>query len=81
MTRIICRVPDCIHWGEGVCSLEQITYDVENGCLGYAAIADVLLDEDEGWKDKEKLDDEPLEWDEDEDEDSLPDEDDEGWDV
>jgi hypothetical protein len=54
---------------------------VENGCLGYAAIADVLLDEEEGCKDKEKLDDEPLEWDEDEDEDSLPDEDVEGWDV
>jgi hypothetical protein len=37
------------------------------------------LDEEEGWKDEERLDDEPLEWDEDED--SLPDEDDEGWDV
>ena len=81
MTRIVCRVPDCFHWDEGVCSLEQITYDLENGCLVYGAIADVLLDEEEGWKDKERLDDEPLEWDEDGDEDSLPDEDDEGWDV
>lgn len=79
MTRIICRVADCIHWDEGVCSLEQITYDLENGCLVYGAITDVLLDEEEGWKDEKKLDDEPLEWDEDED--SLPDEDADGWDV
>ena len=79
MTRIICRAGDCIHWDEGVCSLEQITYDLENGCLVYGAIEDVLLDEEEGWKDKEKLGDEPLEWDGDED--NVPDEDDEGWDV
>ena len=78
MTRIICRVPDCIHWDEGVCSLEQMTYDLENGCLVYGAIVDDLLDEEEGWKDEEKLGDEPLEWDEDAD--SPPGEDDEGWD-
>ena len=78
MTRVICRAGDCIHWDEGVCSLEQITYDLENGCLVYGAIADGLLDEEEGWKDEKKLGDEPLEWDEDAD--SLPDEDDEGWD-
>ena len=79
MTRIVCRAGDCIHWDEGVCSLEQITYDLENGCLAYEAIADVVLDEEEGGKDEDMLDDEPLEWDEDED--NVPDEDDEGWDV
>ncbi len=79
MTRIICRVPDCIHWDEGVCSLEQITYDLKNGCLVYGAIVDVLLDEEEEWKDEEKLDDEPLEWDEDKD--NVPDEDSESWHV
>ncbi len=79
MTRILCRAGDCVHWDEGICSLERITYDPQSGCLSYGAIADMPLDEEEGRKDEERLDDEPLEWDEDED--SLPDEDDEGWDV
>jgi hypothetical protein len=79
MTTITCRAGDCIHWDEGVCSLEQITYDLEKGCLLYGAIEDVLLGDEEEWKNVEMLDDEPLEWDGDED--SVPDEDDEGWDV
>jgi hypothetical protein len=80
MTKIICRASDCIYWEEGVCSSEEITYDPENGCLTYEGIEDVLLEDDEEWEDEDILDEEPLEWDEDE-EDLLDEEEEDDWDV
>jgi hypothetical protein len=80
MTKIICRASDCIYWEEGVCSSEEITYDPENGCLTYEGIEDVLLEDDEEWEDEDMLDEEPLEWDEDE-EDLLDEEEEDDWDV
>jgi hypothetical protein len=80
MTKIICRASDCIYWEEGVCSSEEITYDPENGCLTYEGYEDVLLEDDEEWEDEEILDEEPLEWDEDE-EDLLDEEEEDEWDV
>ncbi len=80
MTKIICRASDCIYWEEGVCSSEEITYDPENGCLTYEGIEDVLLEDDEEWEDEDMLDEEPLEWDEEE-EDLLDEEEEDDWDV
>ena len=80
MTKIICRASDCVYWEEGVCSSEEITYDPENGCLTYEGIEDVLLEDDEEWEDEDILDEEPLEWDEDE-EDLLDEEEEDDWDV
>jgi len=80
MTKIICRVSDCVHWEDGVCTSEQITYDPENGCLTYEGMEDVILEDDEEWDEEDMLDEEPLEWDEDEEEEDLLDEDeDDDW--
>ncbi|MCS7259650.1 MAG: hypothetical protein NZ765_02550 [Anaerolineae bacterium] len=77
MTKIICRASDCIHWDDGICSSEQITYDPEGGCLTYEGIEDAMLEDDEEWEEEEEiLDEEPLEWEEEEEED-LFDEDEE----
>jgi hypothetical protein len=80
MTKIICRASDCIYWEEGVCSSEEITYDPENGCLTYEGYEDVLLEDDEEWEDEDVLDEEPLEWDEDEEE-LVDEEEEDEWDV
>jgi hypothetical protein len=80
MTKIICRVSDCVHWDDGVCSSEQITYDPENGCLTYEGIEDVILEDDEEWEEEDILDEEPLEWDEEEEEDLADEEDEDDWD-
>jgi hypothetical protein len=80
MTKIICRVSDCVHWDDGVCSSEQITYDPENGCLTYEGIEDVILEDDEEWEEEDILDEEPLEWDEEEEEDLLDEENEDDWD-
>jgi hypothetical protein len=79
MTKIICRVSDCVHWDDGVCSSEQITYDPENGCLTYEGIEDVVLEGDEEWDEEDILDEEPLEWDEEEEEDALEEDEDDDW--
>jgi len=80
MTKIICRVSDCVHWDDGVCSSEQITYDPENGCLTYEGIEDVILEDDEEWEEEDTLDEEPLEWDEEEEEDQLDEDNEDDWD-
>jgi len=84
MTKIICRASDCIFWDEGKCSSEEITYDPEQGCLTYEGIEDVLVEDEEEWDEDEPVDDDLLEWDEedeelldldeDEDEDEIDDE-------
>lgn len=79
MTKIICRVSDCVHWEDGVCTSEQITYDPENGCLTYEGIEDVMLEDDEEWDEEDILDEEPLEWDEEEEEDLLDEDEDDDW--
>ena len=79
MTKIICRVSDCVHWDDGVCSSEQITYDPENGCLTYEGIEDAILEDDEEWDEEDILDEEPLEWDEEEEEDLLDEDEDDDW--
>jgi hypothetical protein len=83
MTKIICRASDCIFWEEGICSSEEITYDPEQGCLTFEGLEDVLLEDEEEWEDDDILDDEALDWDEEEDELLELDEDeiDEEWDV
>jgi hypothetical protein len=84
MTRIICRASDCIYWEEGICSSEKITYDPEQGCLTHEGIEDVLLEDEEEWEDDDILDDEALDWVEEDDdlldldEDEIDEED---WDV
>jgi hypothetical protein len=79
MTKIICRVSDCVHWEDGVCSSEQITYDPENGCLTYEGIEDVILEDDGEWDEEDILDEEPLEWDDEEEEDLLEEDEDDDW--
>ena len=79
MTKIICRVSDCVHWDDGACSSDQITYDPENGCLTYEGIEDAILEDEEEW-DEEGIQDEPLEWDEDEEEDPLDEDEEDEWD-
>ncbi len=83
MTKIICRASDCIYWEEGMCSSEEITYDPEQGCLTFEGIEDVLLEDEDEWDDDDILDDETLDWDEEEDEllDLDEDEIDDDWDV
>jgi hypothetical protein len=66
MSEIICRASDCIFWDEGICSSEKITYDPESGCLTYEGIEDILLEEEE-WEDDDILDDEALDWGDEED--------------
>ena len=79
MTKIICRVSDCVHWDDGACSSDQITYDPENGCLTYEGIEDAILEDEEEW-DEEGIQEEPLEWDEDEEEDPLDEDEEDEWD-
>ena len=79
MTKIICRVSDCVHWDDGACSSDQITYDPENGCLAYEGIEDAILEDEEEW-DEEGIQEEPLEWDEDEEEDPLDEDEEDEWD-
>ena len=79
MTKIICRVSDCVHWDDGACSSDQITYDPENGCLSYEGIEDAILEDEEEW-DEEGIQEEPLEWDEDEEEDPLDEDEEDEWD-
>lgn len=79
MTKIICRVSDCVHWDDGACSSDQITYDPENGCLNYEGIEDAILEDEEEW-DEEGIQEEPLEWDEDEEEDPLDEDEEDEWD-
>ena len=62
MTKIICRVSDCIYCDEGTCSSDEITYDPEQGCLTLEGIEDILLEDEEEWDD-DSLDDDTLEWD------------------
>lgn len=66
MSKIICRASDCIFWDEGTCSSEEITYDPESGCLTYEGIEDILLEEEE-WEGDDILDDETLDWGDEED--------------
>ncbi len=81
MTKIICRASDCIHWDDGVCSSEQITYDPEGGCLTYEGIEDAMLEDDEEWGEEEEeiLDEEPLEWEEEEEEDLFDEDEEDDW--
>ena len=79
MTKIICRVSDCVHWDDGACSSDQITYDPENGCLTYDGIEDAILEDDEEW-DEEDIQEEPLAWDEDEEDEPLDEDEEDEWD-
>jgi len=62
MTKIVCRASDCIYWEEGTCASEKITYDPEQGCLTHEGIEDVLLEDEEEWEEEDILDDETLDW-------------------
>ena len=54
MVKIICRAVDCIFWEDGLCSSEEITYDLDEGCLTYEVIDDVLgMEDDDDWDDDE----------------------------
>jgi hypothetical protein len=75
MTKIICRANDCIFWDEGTCSSEEITYDPEHGCLTYEGIEDVLLEDEEEWEEEDILDEDVLEWDDEEEEEEEEEED------
>jgi hypothetical protein len=81
MTKIICRVSDCVFWDEGVCSSDEITYDPENGCLTYEGIEDFSLEDDEEWEEEDMLDEEPLEWDEEEEDELLDEDEEDEWDA
>ncbi|MGW8180365.1 MAG: hypothetical protein ACWGQW_16635, partial [bacterium] len=43
-------------------SSEKITYDPEQGCLTHEGIEDVLLEDEEEWEEDDILDDEALDW-------------------
>ena len=83
MTKIICRASDCIYWEEGACSSDEMTYDPEQGCLTFEGLEDILLEDEEDWDDDDILDDEAIDWDEEDDEllDLDEDEIDDDWDV
>ncbi len=66
MTNIVCRASDCIFWEDGTCTSDKIVYDPENGCLTHEGIEDILLEE-EDWDEDDIIDDEEIEWDEEED--------------
>jgi hypothetical protein len=76
MTQIICRVTACVFWEQGVCSAEQIEYELDDGCLTFQDMGDLELegeDDDLDWEDDEDaglFDDDDDAWDDD----------DEGWD-
>lgn len=78
LTKIVCRATDCIFNEAKLCTSEEIVYDPEEGCLTYE-ILDDLVEDEEDEVESNLLDDDDLEWDEDDDlflEDEL-DEDDE----
>jgi len=58
VVKIICRAIDCIFWEGGRCSSDKITYDLEEGCMTYAVIDDLIDDDD--WEDDDDDDDDDL---------------------
>ena len=71
MTHIICRATPCIFWEQGVCSAEEIEYEMDEGCLTFQDMGDLELQED---------DDEDLDWEDDSDESPFADSDqDDDW--
>lgn len=47
MTQIICRVSACAFWEQGVCSAEEIEYELDEGCLTFQDMGDLDLEEEE----------------------------------
>jgi hypothetical protein len=71
MTRIICRVSSCVFWEHGICSSEEIEYELDDGCLTFQDLGDLELDEE---------DDDDFEWEDDEDEGEIYVDTESGWD-
>ena len=73
MTHIICRASSCLFWEQGVCGMEEIEYEPDNGCLTFQDIGDFeLAASEEGdldWDDSddELFEDEDDEWKEEDD--------------
>ncbi|MBN1267270.1 MAG: hypothetical protein JXA25_17395 [Anaerolineales bacterium] len=82
MPRVVCRYIDCVYLENGVCSSENIMIDPDEGCLTYAGVNDLAVedpwdDDLEGYEapddDDEDDDDQGLLFDEDDDEDDWMD--------
>jgi hypothetical protein len=56
-TRIVCRAIDCIFNEDKLCTSDEIVYDLEEGCLTYEVLDDLVdleFDEDdEEWEEDE----------------------------
>ena len=71
MTHIVCRVPNCLFWEDGVCGSEEIEYELDAGCLTFQDIGDLELEEE---------DDEGFDWTDEDEEDLYEDEEEDDWD-
>ena len=84
MTQIICRVPTCLFWVQGVCGAEEIEYELDVGCLTFQDMGDLELAEEEDdefeWEasdgnlfddDEDDWEDEDDDWEEEWDDDDL----------
>ena len=73
MTQIICRATNCLFWEHGICSLEEIEYEPDVGCLTFQDMGDLELEDEEAeeefdWAEEAGDDwDEDDEWDDDDD--------------
>ncbi len=61
-TIIVCRAISCIFNEDRICTAEKILYDLDEGCLTYEELGDLidLDDEDDLLDDEDLLDDDDL---------------------
>lgn len=67
MTRIRCRYLECVYLEGGICTLEEITLDPEDGCLNMETVEDLEVFEEE--EEEEPLEEWEEDWEEEEEED------------
>jgi len=46
MPRVVCRYIDCVYLENGVCTSEGIIIDPDEGCLSYASVNDMEVEDD-----------------------------------
>lgn len=68
MPQIRCRYVDCVFLESSFCMAETVKIDPDEGCVTYARIGDVSLEDVEDWEDEELDDIDDLWGDEEEDE-------------
>jgi hypothetical protein len=54
MTRIRCRDSRCTYWKNSICTSDEIEYDPDAGCLTMEPREDLVEDDDMEWEEDEE---------------------------